>query len=679
VIATAFDTAWPAAALVLLAGVAVAGLRRRRAEGRKRAEAKARVLTADLDRLALVVRNTVDAVVITDAARRITFVNAAFERITGYAAAEALGRNPGQLLQCQGTDALTIERMRVALDAGQVFSGTVLNRAKDGRQYWIELAIQPIRDDGGRLTGFMSIESDVTLRREAEAALRASQTFLYNTGRIGGVGGWALDIQSGVVQWTDQTCRILDHEPGHQPTLQQWLACCPPEARPRMRQALDHRAESSSASDVELPFITAQGRPIWVRLAAECEFADGGAVRMVGALQDITARRAMEADIHRHAQLLRDAIATIDEAFVVFDRDDRIVFFNEKYREVYTRSRDLIELGARFEDIVRTGAERGQYAAANGRVDAWVSERVAQHRAGNTQLEQQLDDGRWMRIIERRTPDGHTVGFRVDITDLVRATEAAEQANRAQSGFIATVSHELRTPLQSIIGFSELGLHFAAGQAQFLPMFTDILAGGRRMLTLVNGLLDVSKMEGSGGALTPRRCDLSVLAAQVVHELRHMADERGLHVQGPDPAAALPVDVDGFRIQQVVRNVLANAIRFAPVGSSIRLEGRHGGGHGVWLSVRDQGPGIPPGELDTIFEPFMQSSRTRDGSGGTGLGLTICRKIMRAHGGRIEAANADGGGAVMTLWLPACAAAAAATLPAAPPAALRAPDLPIEA
>jgi len=105
-------------------------------------------------------------------------------------------------------------------------------------------------------------------------------------------------------------------------------------------------------------------------------------------------------------------------------------------------------------------------------------------------------------------------------------------------------------------------------------------------------------------------------------------------------------------MQQVIRNVLANAIRFAPDGSSLEIGLREGAAGGALMVVRDHGPGIPPDELDAIFEAFVQSSRTRDGSGGTGLGLTICRKIMRAHGGRIEAANADGGGAAFSLWLP---------------------------
>ena len=110
--------------------------------------------------------------------------------------------------------------------------------------------------------------------------------------------------------------------------------------------------------------------------------------------------------------------------------------------------------------------------------------------------------------------------------------------------------------------------------------------------------------------------------------------------------------ISGNNLRVVLRNLLANALRFAPPGSAIELHGQDLGADGVALQVRDHGPGIPPTELESIFNPFVQSSRTRDGSGGTGLGLTICRKIVDAHGGRVHAVNADDGGAVMVIQLP---------------------------
>jgi PAS domain S-box-containing protein len=499
--------------------------------GRQRAEALAASMTADLQRLALVARETSNAVVITDAQRRITWVNAGFERLTGYGAQEALGRSPGELLQFEGTDPWTIQQMRLALNKGHAFKGDVLNRARNGHVYWLELDIQPVRGPQGELTGFIAIESD------------------------------------------------------------------------------------------------------------------------------ISSRKAMQAQVDRNAQLLLGAIETIDEAFVLFDPSDRLLICNEKYLQVYETSRDLLVPGAKFEDIIRLGVARGQYPAAQGREEAWIAERLAQHSHGNTSLIQRLDNGRVLRFLERKMPDGHTVGIRVDITDLARATEAAEQASRTQSEFIATVSHELRTPLQSIMGFSDLGMHFARDMPQFHQMFTDIHHGGKRMLNLVNGLLDVSKINNQEGSLALSPVDLNPLIQEVVQELEHLAQRHDLKLHLVPHPHPLTAQADTFRFQQVIRNVLANAIRFAPPDSTVEIQATRvpvtGQPERCRIEVRDRGPGIPDDELDTIFEPFVQSSRTRDGAGGTGLGLAICRKIMDAHRGHIRAFNTEHGGALIRIELPA--------------------------
>lgn len=624
---------------------------------RRRAEHLAAQMTSEIDRLALVARLTSNAVVITNVQRQITWVNEGFERLTAYSAAEAIGQTPAHLLQFSGTDPAELARMRTSLNLGQGHRCTLLNRGKHGRIYWVEIEIQPLHDRAGEFIGFMAIESDVTEQVHAQEALRASQDLLDKTGRIGSVGGWACELATGRMEWTTQTAVLLDLDvaPGLTLTPDQCLAFCTPQAREQVQAGMARGLDSGAALDVEVSLLTAKGRPIWVRLTAEFEQADGRAVHIVGALQDITARRAMQAEVERSAQVLRGAIDAIDEAFVLYDPEDRLLLCNDKYRAVYAQSADLIQVGARFEDIVRGGAERGQYQAAIGRVDAWVAERMAHHRAGNSTVVQRLDNGRVVRVLERRMPDGHLVGFRVDITDLVRATEAAEQASQAKSEFIATVSHELRTPLQSVIGFSELGEHFAQEQPSFRAMFADIHAGGQRMLKLVNDLLDISKFTGALVQLELRPEDLAEVCAAVVREFEPILAQRSVRIERPTPWPVLPVAINRFRMQQVLRNLLANAVRFSPSGSCIHLSLANHGDEGVALSVSDEGPGIPEDELDAIFEPFTQSSRTRDGSGGTGLGLTICRKIMTAHGGHIEAANAAGRGALITLRLPALA------------------------
>jgi PAS domain S-box-containing protein len=242
------------------------------------------------------------------------------------------------------------------------------------------------------------------------------------------------------------------------------------------------------------------------------------------------------------------------------------------------------------------------------------------------------------------------------------ARDAAEESSRAKSEFIANMSHELRTPLQSIIGFSELGRMRGRDQPRLAAMFDDIHAAGHRMLSLVNDLLDVAKIESAVGTIHLERCDLRALVREVCKELAPLLARREQHLNLKLPESVLLGKVDPLRFQQVVRNLLANAIRFSPSGGRIDVLARHTDIGELELSVADRGPGIPAAELEAIFSAFVQSSQTKDGSGGTGLGLAICRTIIDAHGGRIHAHNRDGGGAVFVVVLPA--RAGGETLPA---------------
>lgn len=255
-------------------------------------------------------------------------------------------------------------------------------------------------------------------------------------------------------------------------------------------------------------------------------------------------------------------------------------------------------------------------------------------------------------------PGGIVVAF-MDISEFreaERTTRAARDAaletSRAKSEFIANVSHELRTPLQSILGFSELGQVRARAQPRVAEMFADVHSAGQRMLALVNDLLDLSKIEHTQEQLHPERQDLRPLLREVAAELQPLlADKQlSLGVRGGDQE--LVALVDAARLQQVLRNLLANAIKFSPSGAAIEL--RAGvDGQRLRIDVLDRGPGIPPAELEQIFEAFVQSTATKDGSGGTGLGLAIARRLVVAHGGELCAANRDGGGAVFSVWLPA--------------------------
>jgi PAS domain S-box-containing protein len=232
------------------------------------------------------------------------------------------------------------------------------------------------------------------------------------------------------------------------------------------------------------------------------------------------------------------------------------------------------------------------------------------------------------------------------------ARDAAEEASRSKTEFIGNISHELRTPLQAILGFSELGKMRSGAQPKLGMMFADIHAAGHRMLALVNDLLDVAKIESTVGTFHLERTDVRALVREVAGELAPLIQARYLKLDLQLSDAPLVAKVDPLRFQQVLRNVMANAIRFSPEGAPLLVQGDIDPDTRIQLAVVDQGPGIPDAELEQIFEAFVQSSKTKDGSGGTGLGLAISRKILQAHGGEIRAENNPGGGSTFRIYLP---------------------------
>jgi signal transduction histidine kinase len=257
------------------------------------------------------------------------------------------------------------------------------------------------------------------------------------------------------------------------------------------------------------------------------------------------------------------------------------------------------------------------------------------------------------------------IGTLIDITEYrqaERATErarrAAEELNQVRAEFVANVTHELRTPLQSIIGFAELGQTRSAEHAKLQLMFGRIHQSGGRMLRLVEDLLDITRIGSHVGAIHRRPADPTATVREVVEELYHLAEQTHqleLRLSIAPSLRGCVAEIDTMRIAQVVRNVVANALRFSPpsglVQVSLTAESTAPDQQTFVCTVRDQGPGIPETELEAIFEPFVQSSRTKDGSGGTGLGLTISRAIMQTHGGSIRASNHPAGGAEVRIEL----------------------------
>lgn len=231
------------------------------------------------------------------------------------------------------------------------------------------------------------------------------------------------------------------------------------------------------------------------------------------------------------------------------------------------------------------------------------------------------------------------------LTETLVAKAEAESANQAKSEFLANMSHELRTPLHAILSFASFGIkkYAVAEPEKILDYFNRIQNSGSVLLELLNDLLDLAKLESRRTRFTFEPTDISMLIRSVVSEMDILLSERNLTIRQELLEFDEKVTLDAEKIKQVLRNLFDNAIKFSPVGGTIDVSISRDQ-NSVRVSVRDQGPGIPPDELEAVFDKFVQSSKTKTGAGGTGLGLAICHEIIAAHGGLIWAENRPEGG-----------------------------------
>lgn len=250
--------------------------------------------------------------------------------------------------------------------------------------------------------------------------------------------------------------------------------------------------------------------------------------------------------------------------------------------------------------------------------------------------------------------------------ELQKVLSMATSANAAKSNFLANISHELRTPMHAIRSFARLGIDKAdtAAREKLARYFSRIDVSSQRLLGLINNLLDLSKLEAGSMDFDKEENDLAQVVAVAHDELRGLLDEKSLNLNSNTPERPITAQFDFDKTLQVVRNLISNAIRFAPEGSAIEIQVgetvMESSDHpddgamvpAVYLTVSDRGEGISPGEIDTVFDKFVQAAGVRSAKGGTGLGLAICDELVRGHGGNIWAENNVDGGARFTFVIP---------------------------
>ena len=363
-------------------------------------------------------------------------------------------------------------------------------------------------------------------------------------------------------------------------------------------------------------------------------------------------QRASETDTR-----LMHAVESRSEGLSFWDADDRLVMCNKAYRVQSGKAGHLLVPGVSWLDYVRASLAAGEIPAALGREDEWLAERIEQRRQVPYTIEVYRSE-RWLLIREQQTPDGGRLITVTDISELkrreaalVEAVADAQLANRAKMAFLATMSHELRTPLNAIIGFAEIiqSGQIAADGAVQKEYAGYIHESGTHLLSVINDLLDVSRIEAGRLTLDERPFSLASLLDECDRMIRQRAQREGLRLAITAVDPGLGIRGDRRALKQVLINLLSNAVKFTQKDGAVTLTVDRTAGGGLQIVVSDTGIGVEPDRVAELFQPFRQLENVH----ARRLGLYISKNLVEAHGGSIGFESAVGRGSTVTVRLTA--------------------------
>jgi len=395
--------------------------------------------------------------------------------------------------------------------------------------------------------------------------------------------------------------------------------------------------------------------------------AEGGTVT-IGT--DITEIRSRETELLRIGGELREKNIQLDAALdsmlvglAMFDENCRLIVCNRRYLEIYSLP---AELGREGTDLLEITAERTRIQGCSEEEAKKIIDRRMALAAERTDVEDRdyLSNGQVIRRTHRPTPDGGSIAIYEDITErasseraLRKAKEEAEMASRSKSDFLANVSHELRTPLNAIIGFSEIiktGLFGTIEPIQYREYAGDIHDSGHHLLSLINDILDLSKIEA--GKFEIIESDIDV--ADTVEALMRLVQDRAYKGQVnlisaiPDELPILVADLRA--VKQILINLMSNAVKFTEAGGTVTIGAANHADGSLELSVTDTGIGMSKDDVVLALTPFGQVDSTFSRSvEGTGLGLPLSERLMSAHGGSLEVDSERDVGTCVTVRFPA--------------------------
>ena len=665
---------------------------------KRRVNIRTRELQAARQRFEDIIEFLPDATFVVDQDKKIIAWNQACEKITGvekgamlgqddYAYAEPfLGERLPMLIDLldrqipeEGSAFTSIKR-----EGDRLYSEAFFPRLNNGRGAYIQGSASPLYDHDGRRCGAIETIRDITDQKGIEDALIASEREYRELVMLANsiILRWAYD---GRITFLNLFGQQFFGYSESEIIGRNVVGTIVPEKESTgrdLRKLMDEIIADPLHFEHNInENIRRDGERVWIEWTNKIVFDDQGHIREILSVgSDITARKKAEDEARLSATLTHYLSKYANDFIILLDENFRFLEVNERTVDFYGYTREeMIGMHAtqlrvsetknaftKQIDLAQTSG-KALYETLHQRKDGTIFpveinlraieiegrkfyQAVIRDITERKQAEEQVsrlnqDLRRYAEVLEQRVAER--------TAELVVAKERAEAADKIKSAFLATMSHELRTPLNSIIGFTGIMLQGLAGplnEEQHKQM-TMVQNSSRHLLSLINDVLDISKIESGQLTLTASPFDLKPSIEKMVKLVAPLAVQKGIDLRSEISEDIGMIVTDQRRVEQVILNLVNNAVKFTENGY-VLITCRNGGDHYL-LSVTDTGIGMQPQELSEIFQPFHQIdtglARTHEG---TGLGLSICKKLLDMMGGCIAVESSFGKGSTFTIRLP---------------------------
>ncbi|MFN6540262.1 MAG: PAS domain-containing protein [Nostoc sp. EkiNYC01] len=541
-------------------------------------------------------------------------------------------------------------------------------RHKDGRYLWVEDQGFAVRDANGQVVRVVGATTDITEqqaalhdRQQAETKLRDSEERIRLATTAAEVGMWFWNLTTNELIWTEKCQQLFGLSPETEISHEVFLNCVYPEDRKSIEEEIARSLEEKVDCDIEYRIIWPDGSIHWIDAKGRVFYdADGKPVKLTGTAQDITQRKQAENALRQRETQLRRLVDS-NIIGIMFATPDYIFEANEAFLEMVGYAREDLLAGK----IRRKNITPPEYYP----LDEQGLEQLVQLGVCSAYEKEYIrKDGSRIPILiggamVERSPMSW-VCFILDLTPrkqlekaLRQQAEELKQANRNKDEFLAILSHELRSPLNPILGWSSLLRSRKFDEHTTNRALETIERNTQLQIRLIDELLDVSRIIRGKLNLTFAPVNPVAVIDAALETVRLIAQTKSIQIKTQFDQNVGKVSGDFYRLQQVVGNLVSNAVKFTPSHGTVEVSLSLSGdltSHWAVIQVKDTGQGISAEFLPHVFEYFRQadSSTTRN-FGGLGLGLAIVRHLVELHGGSAIADSPGiGQGAIFTVRLP---------------------------